>query len=344
MARRLGRERRRVGLLGRAERGVPRGLRGAAPRPGRRRRRHDVRLAGRERARLRAAARPGAEPDRDQRVRVPDGRADRARAGAARRRGRARAPGRRRVDPAPSGSPRRSTSGRRSSAARRSRTAPGTATTSPRSRGRARDTGALVLADSYQAAGAIELDVGALGADVVTGGTVKYLLGTAGLGFMWVRREVLDAAPADPDRLVRRRGHLRDVDRRLLAPRERAPLRLGHAAGARALRRGRRARRSWQETGVPAIEAHVAASTRACSTASTSSARPSRRRASRPPAARSSASARPTSPRSSPRSPRSGSSPRCATRTCGSRSTSTTSRTTSTGCSTRSRRHRALLA
>ncbi len=50
--------------------------------------------------------------------------------------------------------------------------------------------GAIVLADSYQACGAVELDVRALGADAVTGGTVKYLLGTAGLGFMWVRPEV----------------------------------------------------------------------------------------------------------------------------------------------------------
>ena len=52
--------------------------------------------------------------------------------------------------------------------------------------------GALVLADSYQACGALELDVRALGADVVTGGTVKYLLGTAGLGFMWLRPEVYE--------------------------------------------------------------------------------------------------------------------------------------------------------
>lgn len=50
--------------------------------------------------------------------------------------------------------------------------------------------GAIVLADSYQACGAVELDVRSLGADAVTGGTVKYLLGTAGLGFMWVRPEL----------------------------------------------------------------------------------------------------------------------------------------------------------
>src|SRR5436190_5928195 len=51
--------------------------------------------------------------------------------------------------------------------------------------------GALVLADSHQAAGAIELDVRTLGADFVTCGTVKYLLASAGLGFLWVRGEVL---------------------------------------------------------------------------------------------------------------------------------------------------------
>ncbi len=53
--------------------------------------------------------------------------------------------------------------------------------------------GALVLADSYQACGAVELDVRSLGADVVTGGTVKYLLGTAGLGFMWLRPTVYES-------------------------------------------------------------------------------------------------------------------------------------------------------
>ena len=52
--------------------------------------------------------------------------------------------------------------------------------------------GALVLADSYQACGAVEIDVRSFGADAVTGGTVKYLLGTAGLGFMWVRPDVRD--------------------------------------------------------------------------------------------------------------------------------------------------------
>jgi len=55
----------------------------------------------------------------------------------------------------------------------------------------AHEAGALVLADSYQACGAVELDVRSLGADAVTGGTVKYLLGTSGLGFLYVRAGLL---------------------------------------------------------------------------------------------------------------------------------------------------------
>jgi selenocysteine lyase/cysteine desulfurase len=51
-------------------------------------------------------------------------------------------------------------------------------------------SGALVLADAYQAAGAIDLDPAALGADLMTGGTVKYLLASAGLGFLYVRRDL----------------------------------------------------------------------------------------------------------------------------------------------------------
>jgi selenocysteine lyase/cysteine desulfurase len=51
--------------------------------------------------------------------------------------------------------------------------------------------GALCLADSYQAVGVLDLDVPALGVDFVTGGTVKYLLASAGLGFLYVRSGLL---------------------------------------------------------------------------------------------------------------------------------------------------------
>ena len=56
----------------------------------------------------------------------------------------------------------------------------------------AHEHGALCLADSYQAAGAIPLDVSALGVDFLTAGTVKYLLASAGLAFMFVRRDLHD--------------------------------------------------------------------------------------------------------------------------------------------------------
>jgi selenocysteine lyase/cysteine desulfurase len=55
----------------------------------------------------------------------------------------------------------------------------------------AHDKGALVLADSYQAVGAIDLDVRKTDVDFVTGGTVKYLLASAGLGFLYVSSRLL---------------------------------------------------------------------------------------------------------------------------------------------------------
>jgi len=55
----------------------------------------------------------------------------------------------------------------------------------------AHEAGALCLADSYQAIGAIDFDAHGMGVDLVTGGTVKYLLGSSGLGFLYVRRELL---------------------------------------------------------------------------------------------------------------------------------------------------------
>jgi selenocysteine lyase/cysteine desulfurase len=122
----------------------------------------------------------------------------------------------------------------------------------------AHEHGALVLADSYQAAGAIELDVRTLGADFVTGGTVKYLLASAGLGFLWVRDEVLEGL------LPTQTGWFADEDifrmdisdysphataRRFDAGTPPVPNIYAGVAGLGLL----------QETGVPAVEAHVAA-------------------------------------------------------------------------------------
>ena len=51
----------------------------------------------------------------------------------------------------------------------------------------AHERGALVVLDAYQAAGTYPLDVRELGVDVVAAGVLKYLLGSAGLGFVWCR-------------------------------------------------------------------------------------------------------------------------------------------------------------
>jgi selenocysteine lyase/cysteine desulfurase len=55
----------------------------------------------------------------------------------------------------------------------------------------ARAKGALVLLDCYQSVGALDLDVKALDVDFAVGGMLKYLLGTAGIGFMYVRSAVI---------------------------------------------------------------------------------------------------------------------------------------------------------
>ncbi len=56
----------------------------------------------------------------------------------------------------------------------------------------AHERGALVLVDAYQAAGAIPIDVKALGVDFLAAGTVKYLLASAGLGFLYCRGELVE--------------------------------------------------------------------------------------------------------------------------------------------------------
>jgi len=51
----------------------------------------------------------------------------------------------------------------------------------------ARAKGALVLLDCYQSVGSLDIDVKALDVDFAAGGMLKYLLGTAGIGFLYVR-------------------------------------------------------------------------------------------------------------------------------------------------------------
>jgi selenocysteine lyase/cysteine desulfurase len=56
----------------------------------------------------------------------------------------------------------------------------------------AHERGALVLLDSYQAVGSMPIDVRALGVDLLVAGALKYLLASAGLGFVYCRRGLFE--------------------------------------------------------------------------------------------------------------------------------------------------------
>lgn len=56
--------------------------------------------------------------------------------------------------------------------------------------------GAMVILDAYQALGAVPIDVRALGVDMLIGGALKYLLSSAGLGFLYIRKNHI--AKLDP--------------------------------------------------------------------------------------------------------------------------------------------------
>ena len=55
---------------------------------------------------------------------------------------------------------------------------------------RAHQVGAMVLADIYQSAGAVPVNVRELGVDFATGGSVKWLCGGPGAGYLYVRRDL----------------------------------------------------------------------------------------------------------------------------------------------------------
>jgi len=55
----------------------------------------------------------------------------------------------------------------------------------------AHSKGALVLLDSYQALGTMPIDVKKLNVDFLVGGVLKYLLASAGLAYLYVRKELL---------------------------------------------------------------------------------------------------------------------------------------------------------
>jgi kynureninase len=71
---------------------------------------------------------------------------------------------------------------------------------------RAHDMGAHVVLDAYQSAGSVPLDVGALRVDFAVGGSVKWLCGGPGAGWLYVRPDV--AERLEPT-LVGWQGHAR---------------------------------------------------------------------------------------------------------------------------------------
>jgi kynureninase len=55
---------------------------------------------------------------------------------------------------------------------------------------RAHEVGAMIVADVYQSAGTVPLDVKEIGLDFATGGSVKWLCGGPGAGYLYVRRDL----------------------------------------------------------------------------------------------------------------------------------------------------------
>jgi kynureninase len=56
---------------------------------------------------------------------------------------------------------------------------------------RAHQVGARVILDVYQAAGTVPMDLAALGADFAVGGSVKWLCGGPGAGYLYVRQDLI---------------------------------------------------------------------------------------------------------------------------------------------------------
>jgi kynureninase len=57
---------------------------------------------------------------------------------------------------------------------------------------RTHEAGALLLLDAYQSVGTVPLDVGALGVDFATGGSVKWLCGGPGAAWLYVRPDLAE--------------------------------------------------------------------------------------------------------------------------------------------------------
>ncbi|MBC7898017.1 MAG: aminotransferase class V-fold PLP-dependent enzyme [Cytophagaceae bacterium] len=57
---------------------------------------------------------------------------------------------------------------------------------------RARHQGALTFVDAYQSLGVVPVDVKAMGVDMLASGTLKYLMGTPGIAFLYVKGSIIE--------------------------------------------------------------------------------------------------------------------------------------------------------
>ena len=95
---------------------------------------------------------------------------------------------------------------------------------------RAREVGALVLLDTYQSLGTVPVDVRALGVDMICGGSVKWLCGGPGAGYLYVRPGLLETL--EP-RITGWAAHASPFDFELGAQRyAEGPMRLLHGSPA----------------------------------------------------------------------------------------------------------------
>ena len=118
---------------------------------------------------------------------------------------------------------------------------------------KAHRVGAHVILDVYQAAGTVPMDIEALGADFAVGGSVKWLCGGPGAGYLYVRPDL--ARELEPA-LVGWAAHAAAVRRSRPAPIRYADGPSAFRAARRTCRRSTRrgpATRSSREIGVPAI-------------------------------------------------------------------------------------------
>lgn len=79
--------------------------------------------------------------------------------------------------------------------------------------------GALVMLDCFQSVGVVPVDVKEFGVDFAVGGMLKYLLGTAGIGFLYCRRELAATlTPSASGWFAQDEAHLMDIHHNVPAP------------------------------------------------------------------------------------------------------------------------------